>query len=128
MSRYFSSKYDTLKPYVPGEQPRDKTYIKLNTNESPFPPSPKAIAYGGKAAENLQLYCDPECTALVEKMAQLKGIRPEQIFFGNGSDEVLSFVFYAFFDKLIIPEHTYSFYPVYCDFYNINLESAKLTK
>lgn len=116
MSRFFSSKYDMLKPYVPGEQPRGRSFIKLNTNESPFPPSPKAIAYGGKAAENLQLYCDPECTALVEKMAQMKGLKPEQVLFGNGSDEVLYLAFLAYCDQnapAVFPDITYGFYKVF---------------
>ena len=74
MSRFFSEKYKELKPYVPGEQPRDRRYIKLNTNESPFPPSPKAVEYAAAAAQNLQLYSDPTCTSIKEKMAQLKVI------------------------------------------------------
>ena len=116
MSRFFSVKYDKLKPYVPGEQPRGRTFIKLNTNESPFPPSPKAQAYAAKAAENVQLYCDPECTALVEKMAQLKGLKPGQVLFGNGSDEVLYLAFLAYCDQntpAIFPDITYGFYKVF---------------
>lgn len=116
MSRFFSSKYDGLKPYVPGEQPRGRTFIKLNTNESPFPPSPKAREYAARAAENIQLYSDPECTALVEKMAQMKGLTPSQVLFGNGSDEVLYLAFLAYCDQktpAMFPDITYGFYKVF---------------
>lgn len=116
MSRFFSSKYDGLKPYVPGEQPRGRSFIKLNTNESPFPPSPKAQEYAARAAENIQLYSDPECTALVEKMAQMKGLTPSQVLFGNGSDEVLYFAFLAYCDQktpAMFPDITYGFYKVF---------------
>ncbi len=116
MSRFFSSKYDALTPYVPGEQPRGRTYIKLNTNESPFPPSPKAVRYAAEAAKNLQLYCDPECTALTEKLAEMKGLKPSQVLFGNGSDETLYLAFLAYCDKdtpAIFPDITYGFYKVF---------------
>lgn len=116
MSRFFSSKYEMLKPYVPGEQPRGRTFIKLNTNESPFPPSPKAMAYGEKAVGNLQLYCDPECTVLVEKLAALKGLKPSQVLLGNGSDEVLYLAFLAYCDQntpAVFPDITYGFYKVF---------------
>ena len=122
MSRFFSEKYKELTPYVPGEQPRDRRYIKLNTNESPFPPSPKAVQYAAAAAENLQLYSDPTCTSIKAKMAQLKGIRPEQIFFGNGSDEVLYCAFLAFCDSkvgAIFPDISYGFYKVFAQFTGI---------
>lgn len=118
MSRFFSYKYEKLEPYVPGEQPRDRRYIKLNTNESPFPPSPKAQAYAAAAAEGLQLYSDPECTRLVEKMAQLKGLKPSQVLFGNGSDEVLYLAFLAYCDSktpAIFPDITYGFYKVFAE-------------
>jgi len=122
MSRFFSSKYDTLKPYVPGEQPRGRSFIKLNTNESPFPPSPKAQQYAAQAAKNTQLYCDPECTALVEKMAEVKGLKPSQILFGNGSDEVLYLAFLAYCDQntpAIFPDITYGFYKVFAQSLNL---------
>lgn len=122
MSRFFSEKYKGLTPYVPGEQPRDRSYIKLNTNESPFPPSPKAVEYASKAAENLQLYSDPTCTFIKEKMAQLKGVKKEQVFFGNGSDEVLYCAFLAFCDNsvgAIIPDISYGFYKVFAQFTGI---------
>lgn len=122
MSRYLSEKYRDLKPYVPGEQPRDRRYIKLNTNESPFPPSPKAQAYAAEAAKNLQLYSDPECTAIREKMAQLYGLMPQQVFFGNGSDEALYLAFLCFCDTktpAIFPDITYGFYKVFAQFLGI---------
>ena len=138
MSRFFSEKYKSLKPYVPGEQPRDKSYIKLNTNESPFPPSAKAQQYAVQAAENLQLYSDPDCTEITKQAAELFGVKPSQIFFGNGSDEVLYLSFLAFCDDktpAYFPDITYGFYKVYADFlgipsvvipldqdYNINIE------
>ena len=118
MSRFFSKKYDALEPYVPGEQPRDRRYIKLNTNESPFPPSPKAVARTAAAAEGLQLYSDPECTALVEKMAEVKGLQPTQVLFGNGSDEILYLAFLAYCDQntpAVFPDITYGFYKVFAE-------------
>lgn len=122
MSRFFSEKYKDLKPYVPGEQPRDRSYIKLNTNESPFPPSPKAQIYAARAAQGLQLYSDPECTAITEKMAQMYGLKPTQVFFGNGSDEILYLAFLAFCDDAtpaIFPDITYGFYKVFAQFLGV---------
>lgn len=122
MSRFFSEKYKELTPYVPGEQPRDRRYIKLNTNESPFPPSPKAVEYAAAAARNLQLYSDPTCTSIKEKMAELKGVKKEQLFFGNGSDEVLYCAFLAFCDSgvgAIFPDISYGFYKVFAQFTGI---------
>lgn len=122
MSRFFSEKYKDLTPYVPGEQPRDRSYIKLNTNESPFPPSPKALEYAAAAARNLQLYSDPTCISIKEKMAQLKGVKKEQLFFGNGSDEVLYCAFLAFCDSkvgAIFPDISYGFYKVFAQFTGI---------
>ena len=86
MSRFFSDKFSALEAYTPGEQPKDMKYVKLNTNESPFPPSPKAIEYASRAAENLQLYCDPECTRLTEEFAKLYGIKKDEVLFTNGSE------------------------------------------
>ncbi len=118
MSRFLSATQKDLVPYVPGEQPRDRSYIKLNTNESPFPPSAKAQAYAAQAAKSLQLYSDPNCTALTAKAAQLLGVEPENIIFTNGSDEALYFVFLAFCDgskPAIFPDITYGFYKVYAE-------------
>ena len=122
MSRFFSNKYSELKPYVPGEQPKDKRYIKLNTNESPFPPSPKAQEYAAQAAQNLQLYSDPDCTAITERIAQIYGVKPSQVFFGNGSDEVLYLAFLAYCDAqtpAYFPDITYGFYKVFAQFLGI---------
>ena len=116
LSRFFSQKYDKLIPYTPGEQPKDRVFIKLNTNESPFPPSPKAQRYAREAAENLQLYSDPECKALVQTAAKIMGIAEDEILFTNGSDEILNFAFMAFCDKgVVFPDITYGFYKVYAN-------------
>ncbi len=127
----FSERFKGLKPYVPGEQPGDAEYIKLNTNENPFPPSPRIReVLSTFDLDGLRLYPDPLFKKLRKKLADKYGLTPGQVFAGNGSDEVLSFVFYAFFDSrngnLLFPEHTYSFYPVYCDFYGITYEKIPL--
>ena len=116
MSRFFSSKYNSLEPYTPGEQPKDAQYIKLNTNESPFAPSPKAVDYAAKAACNLQLYPDPECRILTQKIADYLGLDFDQVLVTNGSDEILNFAFMAFCDSehpAAFPDITYGFYPVF---------------
>ena len=118
MSRFFSEKYAGLTPYTPGEQPKDMRYIKLNTNESPFPPSPLAQAMAKEAAENLQLYSDPECRLLVSAAAERCGVSAEEILFTNGSDEILNFAFMAFCDEThpaVFPDVTYGFYPVFAE-------------
>lgn len=116
MSRFFSTKYNQLTPYTPGEQPRDMQYIKLNTNESPFPPSPRAQALAREAANTLQLYSDPTCAELTAMAAEKLGVSPEEILFTNGSDEILNFAFMAFCDSAhpaVFPDITYGFYPVF---------------
>lgn len=116
MSRFFSDKYQNLTPYVPGEQPRDMAYIKLNTNESPFPPSEKARRYAAEAAERLHLYPDPDCRELTAAMAATLGVQPENVVMTNGSDEALYFATLAFCDKerpAAFPDITYGFYPVF---------------
>jgi len=116
MSRFFSGKYDALTPYTPGEQPKGMTFIKLNTNESPFPPAPLAQQYAKKEAEKLQLYSDPQCRDLVAMAAQKLGVAENEIIFTNGSDEVLNFAFMAFCDgahSVAFPDITYGFYPVF---------------
>ena len=116
MSRFFSKKYKDLVPYVPGEQPQDRSYIKLNTNESPFQASPKAQAAVQEAAKRLQLYSDPECKLLRAKAAELYGISPDEVIFTNGSDELLNFAIMAFCDAdtpATFPDITYGFYKVF---------------
>lgn len=116
MSRFFSSKYDALEAYTPGEQPRDLQYVKLNTNESPFPPSPGVIAAAARAAETLRLYSDPESAALTAAVAERYGVSPSQVLMTNGSDEILNFAFMAFGDArhgFAFPDITYGFYPVF---------------
>ncbi len=118
MSRFFSSKYNKLVAYVPGEQPRDMKYIKLNTNESPFPPSTSVIDAVGGEASRLQLYSDPECTPLISASAELFGVNKSEIIMTNGSDEVLNFAFMAFCDKenpIVFPDITYGFYSVFAE-------------
>jgi histidinol-phosphate aminotransferase len=127
----FSQRIRRLTPYTAGEQPQDRKYLKLNTNENPYPPSPRiAELLKNFDVERLRLYPDPLCTRLREKFAERYGVRPNQVFVGNGSDETLSFSFYAFFDsshgKLLFPAVTYSFYPVYCDFYGIEYEKVPM--
>ncbi len=118
MSKFFSSKYRTLVPYTPGEQPRDMQYIKLNTNESPFPPSERAIEAASEAAKGLQLYSDPTLKALREAMADTLGITPDEVIMTNGSDEVLNFAFMAYCDDehpAVFADITYGFYPVFAE-------------
>lgn len=122
MSRFFSDKYSRLVPYTPGEQPQDKKYLKLNTNESPFPPSPKVLKAVFEEAGKLELYSDPECEKLCEKGAEIFGVQKDQIVFTNGSDEALNFAFMAFSDEkrpLAFPDITYGFYPVFALLNNI---------
>ncbi len=129
MSRFFSEKYANLVPYTPGEQPRDMQYVKLNTNESPFPPSPAVKATVADEVGCLQLYSDPECTALRTKLAEVYGMRPEQVLMTNGSDEVLNFAFMAFADEdhpLAFADITYGFYPVFADLNHIPYELIPL--
>ena len=115
MSQFLHTKYASLEAYTPGEQPRDKKYIKLNTNESPYPPSPQVVdALTRQEVEDLRLYSDPEGTALREKLAALYGCGPENVFLSNGSDDILNFAFMAFGqDGAVFPGLTYSFYPVF---------------
>lgn len=127
---FWSAKARELTPYTPGEQPRIKDLVKLNTNESPSPPSPKAIAaMQAEANDALRLYPDPESTALRETLARYHGLKPENIFVGNGSDEVLGHVFLALLkqDKpLLFPDVTYSFYPVWAALHDIVSETVPL--
>ena len=129
MSRFFSDKYSALTPYTPGEQPRDQLYIKLNTNESPFPPSPLAQKLAWEEAAKLELYSDPTCAALTAKAAEVLGIAEDEIIFSNGSDEVLNFAFMAFCDEshpAIFPDITYGFYKVFAALNGIPFEQIPL--
>lgn len=122
---YWSEKAKSLTPYVPGEQPGDQEqWIKLNTNENPYPPSPKALEAGAKALnERLRLYPDPDSTALRAAIAAHHSVAADQVFLGNGSDEVLAFCFNAFFDPDLpvrIPDITYFFYKVYLNLYGLS--------
>ena len=129
MSRFFSSKYAALEAYVPGEQPRDQKYIKLNTNESPFPPSPKVTEYAAREAGRLQLYSDPESTQVTRAVAEHFGLSPRQVLLTNGSDEILNFAFMAFGDAehpFLFPDITYGFYEVFADLNGIPYETIPL--
>jgi histidinol-phosphate aminotransferase len=121
MSKFWTNAVNNLEPYVPGEQPQDQQYIKLNTNENPYSPSPKALAViAQQATESLRLYPDPSAKVLTQTIADYYALNADNIFVGNGSDEVLALAFYCFFEKeqpLYYPDLSYSFYPVYCDFY-----------
>lgn len=130
MKKLWSKRIQDLEAYVPGEQPRDRKYIKLNTNENPYPPSPKAVAAMNSAiGDDMRLYPDPECSELVEAIAARYGVEKEQVFVGNGSDEVLAMCFPAFFDTdktILFPDITYSFYPVYAELYQVPYETVAL--
>lgn len=128
MSRFLNTKYADLEAYTPGEQPRDKQYIKLNTNESPYPPSPQVLAaLTGQDLEDLRLYSDPEGTTLREKLASLYGCQPGNVFLSNGSDDILNFAFMAFAqDGAVFPGLTYSFYPVFADLHKVPYATVPL--
>ena len=129
MSKFFSNKYEGLIPYTPGEQPQNRKYIKLNTNESPFPPSAKAISAACEEAEKLQLYSDPDCRVLRKKMAENLGISEDEIIFTNGSDDILNFAFMAFCDNgAAFPDITYGFYPVFAALNRIDADEIPLNK
>lgn len=131
MSRFFSAKYANLTPYTPGEQPKDTQYVKLNTNESPFPPSPNAIRMAAEAAGTLQLYSDPECRDLVKKTAEVFGVAEDEILFTNGSDEILNFAFMAFCDEnnpVVFPDISYGFYKVFAALNRIPYEEIPLAE
>ena len=133
MSRFWSQVVRDLTPYVPGEQPKLANLVKLNTNENPYPPSPKVLAaiqaeLGGDAA-HLRLYPDPNADLLKAAVAKRHGVTPQQVFVGNGSDEVLAHVFMALLKHeapILFPDITYSFYPVYCGLYGIEYQTVPL--
>jgi len=151
VSNYWNKRTVSISPYVPGEQPRDRKFIKLNTNENPYPPSPKVVAAIQQVLSNqtdkttppngelLRLYPDPLCTEFREAVASTYGVRPAQVFPGNGSDEVLAFAFGAFFESIpanensdtdsaiLFPDITYSFYPVYANLWDIPYRAIPVT-
>ena len=131
MSRFWSKTVKELTPYVPGEQPKLSQLIKLNTNESPYGPSPKALdAIAAANTEALRLYPDPNSDALKQSIAKLHGLTANQVFVGNGSDEVLAHVFLGLLKHehpILFPDITYSFYPVYCKLYGISFDNIPLS-
>lgn len=129
MSRFFSVKYKNLVPYTPGEQPKINNLIKLNTNESPFPPSEKAVKCATDAAKELQLYSDPTCSQLTLMMAEKLGVEPDEVLMTNGSDEILNFAFMAFCDEktpAVFPDITYGFYKVFAQLCGVPYEEIPL--
>ena len=132
MSRFWSAVVHGLTPYVPGEQPKLARLVKLNTNENPYGPSPKVLdAVRAEAADTLRLYPDPNSDRLRAGIAACHGVTPEQVFVGNGSDEVLAHAFMALLkhDKpILFPDISYSFYPVYCGLYEIAHRTIPLTE
>ena len=130
MNRYWSKQIAALDPYTPGEQPQDQQYIKLNTNENPYPPSPAvADVLRDFEIERLRRYPDPESTDLIKSLAAYQGLESSQVFVGNGSDEVLAHAFQAFFRQdypILFPDISYSFYPVYCKLFQVEYHQPAL--
>ncbi len=132
MSQYWSRIVRELKPYVPGEQPKEKTFIKLNTNENPYPPSPRVLDTIKKTVDaSLRRYPDPDCGALKQAVADYYGLKRGNVFVGNGSDEVLALSFIGFFKQpqpILFPDISYSFYEVYCSLFEIQKIRVPLTE
>ena len=129
MSRFLNSRYQQLEAYTPGEQPRDMVYIKLNTNESPYPPAPEVVAaMTAQQVENLRLYSDPTGLGLKKKLAGLYGLEAENVFLSNGSDDILNFAFMAFADDrgAAFADITYGFYPVYGQLHGVKVDIIPL--
>ena len=130
MTRFWTDTVSRLTPYVPGEQRAGDDIIKLNTNENPYPPSPQVMqAIHALGGDQLRRYPDPESVALRRSLASYHGVELENVFVGNGSDEILALAFLAFFTDgrvLQFPDITYSFYPVYCDLYGIESHTVAL--
>nr|WP_174506625.1 histidinol-phosphate transaminase [Acinetobacter sp. Marseille-Q1620] len=133
--RFWSPAVRELEPYVPGEQPKIQNLLKLNTNENPYPPSEKVVAAVqavlANSADALRLYPDPDATALKQAIAKQQGVGVSQVFVGNGSDEVLAHIFKAFFvqnEPVLYPDITYSFYPVYSQFFNVQTKEIPLNE
>ena len=129
LSRYLSSKYQSLQVYTPGEQPRDMRYVKLNTNESPYPPAPGVIEAAAREAGRLELYSDPVCADLRDALAARYGVSRENVHVSNGSDDILYFAFMAFAGgggKAYFPDISYGFYRVYADLIGIEYRQIPL--
>jgi histidinol-phosphate aminotransferase len=129
MSRFWSSVVHSLTPYVPGEQPKADGIVKLNTNENPYGPSPRVLDAIAAATDRLRLYPDPRASLLCETIAARYGVAPDEVFVGNGSDEVLAHTFQALLKHdapLLFPDITYSFFPVWCGLYGIRYEEVPL--
>ena len=129
MSKFFSEKFSSLTPYVPGEQPKERKYVKLNTNESPFPPPDSVVEAAKREAGSVQLYSDPENSRLIDLAAKTWGVKKTQLIATNGSDEVLNFAFMAFCDKthpIVFPDITYGFYSVFAALHGIPYEKVPL--
>ncbi|MBQ6772439.1 MAG: histidinol-phosphate transaminase [Synergistaceae bacterium] len=128
MSKFLHSKYKSITPYdTSSEIESFNDYIRLNTNESPFSPSPLAVKYASEAASGLNYYSDPECSALSNKLSEMLGVSPTQIVFGNGSDEILNFLFSAFCERgCVFPDITYSFYKILADFHGVDYRTIAL--
>ena len=127
MSRYLIDKYQALEAYTPGGQPRDMQYIKLNTNESPYPPAPGVVEAVREQAGWLELYSDPVCTELRDALAARYGVRRENVFVSNGSDDILNFAFMAFGGpRAFFPDISYGFYPVYAELHGIEAHPIPL--
>lgn len=129
MSRFFSKKYDALTPYVPGEQPKGREYIKLNTNESPFPPSKKAVKLANAQLKKVMLYSDPDSLELTKTVARYYSVEKENVIMTNGSDEVLNFAFMAYCDDAnpaIFADITYGFYKVFAELNGVKYEEIPL--
>lgn len=129
MSKFLNSKFSQLVPYTPGLQPTDRTFVKLNTNESPYPPPKNVVDAAANAAKILQLYPDPSAKKLTQKLAETLGILPENILLGNGSDELLAYCFMALCENgAVFPDITYSFYPVWANLYGVQYKTIPLTE
>lgn len=131
MSKFMDKRFSALKEYTPGEQPQDKSYIKLNTNESPFPPSPSVIkAVNSAAVERLCLYSDPTAKKLKSAIAELYGVESDNVFVSNGSDEILNFAFmlYGNVNGAVFPDITYGFYKVFAQLYGIDCYLSPLNE
>jgi len=127
MSRFLSNRFFALDAYIPGEQPSDTQYIKLNTNESPYPPPDAIVSAAGIELEKLNLYPDPDGAKLINKLAMHYDVDPKNVIIGNGSDELLAFAFLAFMeDGVAFPDITYGFYPVYAELYGVPYDQIPL--